>query len=53
MKFDPRRVLLTLSTAGALVIAAPAAGYAHGATIAAPGSQIAIQQDADDGTVDD
>jgi predicted outer membrane protein len=46
-------VLFALSTAGALVIAAPAAGYAQGASIAAPSSQVAIQQDADNGAVDD
>lgn len=52
MKVDPRRVLLTLSTAGALLFAAPAAGYAQGAAISTSGSQIGVYQE-DDGTVDD
>ena len=54
MKLDPRRLLVTLSTAGALVIAMPAAGYAQGASIPVSESQIAIYQDnSDDGPVDD
>ena len=53
MKVDPRRVLLTLSTAGALFFAAPMAGYAQGTASAGSGSQIGIQQEDDDGAVDD
>ena len=52
MKFEPRRVLLTLSTAGALIFAAPAAGYAQGIQYSAPGSAIEIRQD-DSDDVDD
>ena len=48
MKVDPRRALLALSTAGALVFAAPAAGYAQDVPVT---SQIAIYQD--DDSVDD
>jgi putative membrane protein len=53
VKVDPRRVLLTLSTAGALLFAAPAAGYAQGAATSTSGSQIGVYQEDDDGTVDD
>jgi putative membrane protein len=50
VKVDPRRMLLTLSAAGALVFAAPAAGYAQ----SAPAPQIVIHQDdSDDGSADD
>ena len=51
MKVDPRRMLMALSTAGALVFATPVAGYAQGTTISASGSQIAVYQD--DDSVDD
>jgi len=53
VKVDPRRVLLTLSTAGALVFAAPAAGYAQGVQYSAPASAIEIRQDDSDEQVDD
>jgi putative membrane protein len=53
VKVDSRRVLLTLTTAGALLFAAPAAGYAQGAAISTSGSQIGAYQEDDDGTVDD
>lgn len=53
MKVDPRRVLLTFSAAGALLFAAPAAGYAQGATISTSGPQIGVYQEDDDGAVDD
>jgi putative membrane protein len=46
--FDPRRVLLSLSTAGALVLAGPVAAGAYGTTPSGSGPQVAIQQDASD-----
>ena len=53
MKVDPRRTLLALSTAGALVFATPVVGYAQGAPISASGSQIAVYQDDSDDAADD
>jgi putative membrane protein len=44
---------LTLSTAGALVLATPAAGYAQGIQHAAPASAIEIRQDDSDEQADD
>jgi len=48
LKFDLRRALLTLTTAGAIVVAAPALGYAQGANTVAPGSQIELRQGVSD-----
>jgi putative membrane protein len=53
LKLDPRRVLVTLSTAGAIVLAAPTAGYAQGMPVAAPSSQIELRQDNSDNVTDD
>ena len=53
MKYEPRRMLLTLSAAGALALTAPTAGYAQGAQIAAPSSAIEIRQDDAEEVVDD
>jgi putative membrane protein len=45
--FDPRRVLLTLSTAGTVLIATPITAHADSVSALAPGTAIGIQQDAD------
>jgi putative membrane protein len=45
LKFDPRRVLVTLTAAGAVVLAGPTAGYAQSATTSAPSSLTELRQD--------
>jgi putative membrane protein len=56
VKFDPRRVLLTLSTAGLVAISGPAAGIAQAAPISTTGAAIELRQggsDSDLAAVDD